>query len=293
VHGVLPDGSHRCLRAGQFCTREWESTYRKHGFSCRPGSDGRNRLRAARDGLRKAVVMRVLLVLVISILVATVTGSTVAANGQTGTGSAGVVAQIIDGDTISLTNGKRVRLLQIDATELGSGECYSRQAARILRRMIPEGSTIRLEADARLDQVDRYGRLLRYVWSGRTNVNLELVRQGAATVWFYDRERGKYATQLLTAAREARAAKRGIWGACNVVWDAYGAATALARGNEPPSTESGEAGGGACHPGYRPCLPVVSDLDCRDIADSIKPIRVLGDDPYRLDGDGDGRGCEA
>ncbi|MEX1140980.1 MAG: hypothetical protein WD399_08100 [Thermoleophilaceae bacterium] len=48
-----------------------------------------------------------------------------------------------------------------------------------------------------------------------------------------------------------------------------------------------------CAPGYSPCLPVVGDLDCGDISDSLKPIRVYGDDPYGLDGDNDGLGCES
>ena len=56
----------------------------------------------------------------------------------------------------------------------------------------------------------------------------------------------------------------------------------------PPTTSSG----GSCEPGYSPCLPVTSDLDCGDIPDSEKPVHVTGDDPYRLDGDGDGLACE-
>jgi hypothetical protein len=51
-------------------------------------------------------------------------------------------------------------------------------------------------------------------------------------------------------------------------------------------------GGGNCAPGYSPCLPIVNDLDCDDIPDSQKPIVVTGSDPYNLDGDGDGLGCE-
>ena len=42
--------------------------------------------------------------------------------------------------------------------------------------------------------------------------------------------------------------------------------------------------------GYSPCLPVVGDLDCGDIDG---PVRVTGSDPYRLDADGDGIGCDS
>ena len=129
------------------------------------------------------------------------------------------VAYVVDGDTVRVT-GARVHLVQIDAPEAGGGECYSRAAARELRRLLPNGAAVSLERDPRLDDVDRYGRLLRYVWRNGTNVNLELVRRGAATVWFYGGDRGRYAAQLLTVARTARAEKRGLWGACpRAVWD--------------------------------------------------------------------------
>jgi hypothetical protein len=45
-----------------------------------------------------------------------------------------------------------------------------------------------------------------------------------------------------------------------------------------------------CMPGYAPCLPIVADLDCGQIGHSE---RVTGADPYRLDADGDGIGCDS
>ena len=58
------------------------------------------------------------------------------------------------------------------------------------------------------------------------------------------------------------------------------------------SSAGGNATGAGCEPGYSPCLPRVADLNCSDIPASKKPIRVTGSDPYGLDGDGDGWGCE-
>jgi len=69
-----------------------------------------------------------------------------------------------------------------------------------------------------VDGVDRYGRLLRYVHSAATNVNVELVRRGAATAFFFRGERGCYAGRLLVASEEARAERHGLWGACRVSW---------------------------------------------------------------------------
>jgi micrococcal nuclease len=124
------------------------------------------------------------------------------------------IQYVIDGDTVVLGNGEHVRLVQIDAPEVQERECYGAAARAALRRLAPGGSTVRVEADPRLDQVDRYGRLLRYLFRGPVNLNLELVRDGAATVWFYRHDRGRYAGALLRAAREARAARRGLWDAC-------------------------------------------------------------------------------
>jgi hypothetical protein len=58
------------------------------------------------------------------------------------------------------------------------------------------------------------------------------------------------------------------------------------------SASGGSVAGSGCQPGYSPCLPRVADLNCGDIPASKKPVRVTGEDPYRLDGDGDGWGCD-
>jgi hypothetical protein len=42
-HAVIA-GEHKCLGTGQFCARRYEAVYRRHGFTCKPGSDGRLRL---------------------------------------------------------------------------------------------------------------------------------------------------------------------------------------------------------------------------------------------------------
>jgi micrococcal nuclease len=135
------------------------------------------------------------------------------------------IQYVIDGDTVVLANGLHVRLVQIDTPELRGDECYGAQARALLRRLIPPGTTVRVEADPRLDQVDRYGRLLRYLFRGPTNLNLELVRLGAATVWFYDHDRGRYAGALIQTSLAARASHRGLWGACpRTPFDPYHAA---------------------------------------------------------------------
>lgn len=125
----------------------------------------------------------------------------------------GVVARVNDGDTITLRGGEKVRLLQIDAPEL-TDDCYGRAAKTALERHVRPGTQTQLVRDPGLDQTDRYGRLLRYVVVGGENVNVALVREGAASPYFFHNDRGIYARELLAAVDEARSAHRGYWGAC-------------------------------------------------------------------------------
>lgn len=210
-----------------------------------------------------------------------------------GAASSAHVARVIDGDTIVLADGDHVRLVQIDTPEIGTGECFSRAAGRELRALLPPGAAIALVADPHLDRVDRYGRLLRYVFRDGRNLNLELVRRGAATVWFFDGDRGRYAARLLAAATAARKARLGLWGACpHAVWNPLAAAStgpgSLPRGSQPRPI----AGSGRCDPSYPTvCIPPPPpDLDCADIRYRNFPVRPP--DPHHFDGGGDGRGCE-
>jgi endonuclease YncB( thermonuclease family) len=201
------------------------------------------------------------------------------------------VVQVIDGDTLDLDNGRRVRLVQIDSPEAG-GECYGRKAGTVLRRLLPVGTRVRVERDPNLDDVDRYGRILRYVFRGKRNINLVMVRRGAASVWFFDGDRGRYAEQLLRAAENARAAKRGAWGACRATLDPTAAFATQPKQNRPRAQPVVPTGN--CDPSYPDvCIPPfdeVGDLNCGDVPEGGFAVRPP--DPHEFDGNGDGIGCE-
>jgi micrococcal nuclease len=132
-------------------------------------------------------------------------------------GQSARIRYVIDGDTVVLTNGRHVRLVQIDTPEVyGSSECYGAQASKVMKRLLRPGTAVRLYREPRTDAVDAYGRLLRYVFRVRDglNVNVQLVRVGAAAPYFYDDRRGRYAQPLLRLARRARARHLGLWGRC-------------------------------------------------------------------------------
>jgi endonuclease YncB( thermonuclease family) len=206
------------------------------------------------------------------------------------TSSANVrVASITDGDTIRLGDGNYVRLLQIDTPELKGNECYAKEAQVALAKLLNAPGTVRLQIDPKIETIDARGRLLRYVFKGKINVNLEMVKIGAATPYFYKRVRGQYSNELLKAAEEARANKVGLWSACpGTKLNPNAALTTIAAA--PATSETIE---GTCDPNYEGCIPLFPpDLNCTDIKKlGLAPVKVIGKDVHRLDSDGDGIGC--
>jgi endonuclease YncB( thermonuclease family) len=127
------------------------------------------------------------------------------------------IDHVVDGDTVELRDGRRVRLVQIDTPEVYFGvECYGRIASARAKALLPPGTPVRLQAEPATDRVDQYGRLLRYVVRARDglNVNLKLVTIGAAAPYFYDHRRGRYANLLEARTTRARTKKLGLWRAC-------------------------------------------------------------------------------
>lgn len=89
--------------------------------------------------------------------------------------SEAVVKRIIDGDTVELDSGEKVRYLGIDTPEKNE-RGYS-EATELNRRLV-EGQQVHLEYDVQCK--DRYGRLLAFVCADGTMVNEELIREGHA-----------------------------------------------------------------------------------------------------------------
>jgi micrococcal nuclease len=126
------------------------------------------------------------------------------------------VLRIVDGDTIDVRlNGRieKVRYIGMDTPEthhpIKGEQPGGREAIAVNRRLV-EGETVRLELD--VQERDRYGRLLAYVYVGDLMVNAELVRLGYALVMTIP-PNVKYASLFLKLQREAREASRGLWAA--------------------------------------------------------------------------------
>jgi len=116
-----------------------------------------------------------------------------------------LVTRVIDGDTIELQGGVRVRYIGIDAPE--TDEPYYVEATEANRHLV-EGRGVRLGGD--VEDEDEYGRLLRYVWVDSTMVNAELISWGCA--YSYSRPPNlQYRVQFLQLEKEAREQKLGLW----------------------------------------------------------------------------------
>jgi micrococcal nuclease len=115
------------------------------------------------------------------------------------------VAFVVDGDTVELADGRRVRYLGINTPEIG--QPYAEEA-RAYNEALVAGREVWLETD--VQEKDQYGRLLAYVWLGDTLVNLELVRQGYANAYTAPPNL-RYADAFVGAEQEAREQGLGLW----------------------------------------------------------------------------------
>jgi len=118
------------------------------------------------------------------------------------------VTQVIDGDTITIEGGYRVRYIGIDTPETYPKiEDFGVEAWQANRQLV-EGKVVRLERD--ISETDKYGRLLRYVYVDDIFVNAELVIQGLAQAKAYPPDI-KYQGYLEKLEMAARQASRGMW----------------------------------------------------------------------------------
>lgn len=123
----------------------------------------------------------------------------------------GMVARVIDGDTIVLENGETVRYIGIDAPETSRGrECFADESTNY-NKLLVEGKVVRLEKD--VSERDRYGRLLRYVYVNDEMVNRKLVLDGYAFAASYPPDIKNQEIFKLSET-EARKNIKGLWATC-------------------------------------------------------------------------------
>lgn len=124
------------------------------------------------------------------------------------------VKRVIDGDTIEIVTGQKIRYIGIDAPELHDPrkkvECFAREAFEKNKQLV-EGKTVKVEKD--VSEVDRYGRLLRYVFLDNLFINQYLIAQGYAFASTFPPD-VKYANIFKEAQKQAQEKNLGLWKKC-------------------------------------------------------------------------------
>lgn len=128
------------------------------------------------------------------------------------------VTRVIDGDTIEISGGQKVRYIGVDTPETVDPNqptgCFGKEAS-LKNQELVLGRQVRLEKD--VSETDRFSRLLRYVYitenGNEIMVNEELVKQGFALASSYPPDI-KYQEILSAAQTEARDKNRGLWASC-------------------------------------------------------------------------------
>ncbi|MCC6934545.1 MAG: thermonuclease family protein [Candidatus Yanofskybacteria bacterium] len=126
-----------------------------------------------------------------------------------------LVAKVVDGDTIEIDGGARVRYIGINTPETVDPrrpvQCFGKEASAFNKKLV-EGAYVRLVRD--ISDTDKYGRLLRYVYlPDGTFVNLELVARGYAQASAYPPDIA-HAKEFAAAQADARTSRLGLWGGC-------------------------------------------------------------------------------
>lgn len=136
-----------------------------------------------------------------------------------------VIARIVDGDTVVLTDTTTVRLLGIDTPELhaadgGVPDCGAVEATDALKAVVPVGAPVVVESDARADHTDRFGRTLARVlvvdpWGNTTDAGLRQIETGWARAWVPGgAPRPETWGTYIRADLEARLLPRGVHRLC-------------------------------------------------------------------------------
>lgn len=127
-----------------------------------------------------------------------------------------VVERIIDGDTIELEGGERIRYLMINTPETtgGKNECFGANAVQFNTDLVL-GKRVSIDYDVECQ--DMFGRTLAYVTVDGIEVNTEMVKRGFACVLHIPPNGDDREDEFEALEDEAKAANRGLWGQCDPI----------------------------------------------------------------------------
>lgn len=127
------------------------------------------------------------------------------------------VTKVVDGDTIDVMiddKSERLRLIGIDTPETVDPrkpvQCFGVEASNRAKEILT-GQEVALEADPTQGELDKYSRLLRYVFlKDGTNFALKMISEGYGHEYTYDMPY-KYQSEFKEAEQHASTEKLGLW----------------------------------------------------------------------------------
>ncbi len=123
------------------------------------------------------------------------------------------VKSVVDGDTIILSDGRKVRFIGINTPEIGRKGKVTEPLAQKARKRVVEllGEKPSVKLSLGIDKKDRYGRLLAHIFTAQgESVEAVLIREGLGFAVVFPPNLLLQAC-LADAQQEAKSAKRGVW----------------------------------------------------------------------------------
>jgi micrococcal nuclease len=185
------------------------------------------------------------------------------------------VTSVADGDTVGLSDGRKIRILGIDTPETvkpgAPVDCYGPQASAFARDTLLH-NVVTVVNDPTQDTTDRYGRTLAYlVLPDGRNYSILAAEAGVARSYVYSNPVQKH-PDIVAAEHRAQQAHRGLWGHCEA--------------SHAPAAKADKPNG--------PDKPSAVYPNCAAArAANVTPLHQ-GEPGYakKLDRDGDGVACE-
>lgn len=188
----------------------------------------------------------------------------------------GIVTEVIDGDTIKV-DGQSIRFALVDAPKI---KYDGGKARSFIQEVCPVGSSVVVDQDDSQPE-DKYGRILGVIHCNDLNLNKELLDSGLGDLYSAFCDQSEFSTQSWAKKHGCEMdATKSVESQINQPKESQ----TYSQPQEKPRTDCDPSYPSVCIPMYPP------DLDCDDIP--VSNFKVIGDDPHRFDGDGDGIGCE-
>ncbi len=205
------------------------------------------------------------------------------------------VIKVVDGDTLAVNmNGKKVtlRLIGIDTPETVDPrkpvECFGVEASNKAKELLT-GKSVRIEQDSTQGELDKYDRLLAYVYlEDGLFFNEYMIEEGYAYEYTYNTPY-KYQAEFKEAELFARSAEKGLWaaGVCDESEETQIVEVTLESVEEVVVIDTGEY---VCSFNAYNCGNFSTHAEAQEVYEFCGGV---SNDIHRLDRDGDGEACES